>query len=123
MKWYLQAFRKYAVFEGRAARREFWMFFLVNLIVQFIVAFMDSTTNSVIGNDVGILGILYTLAVFLPYLSLTVRRLHDTGRSGLWVLIVLVPLIGLVVLLVLLALDGQPGENAHGPNPKTTVVA
>lgn len=88
MEWYLKVLKNYAVFEGRARRKEYWMFVLVNLIVEIIL--------SVIGSLLHIrqfLTGLYSLAVFLPSLAVSVRRLHDSGRSGLWVLIGLIPFI------------------------------
>jgi uncharacterized membrane protein YhaH (DUF805 family) len=68
--------------------------------------------------QVSILGGIYGLAVLIPGLAVAVRRLHDTGRSGWWLLIGLVPLIGAIVLIVFMATDGEPGDNAYGPNPK-----
>lgn len=113
MEWYLKVLKNYAVFEGRARRKEYWMFVLVNLIVEIIL--------SVIGSLLHIrqfLTGLYSLAVFLPSLAVSVRRLHDSGRSGLWVLIGLIPFIGAIVLLVFFCLDSQEGNNRFGPNPK-----
>lgn len=116
MYWYLEVLKKYAVFSGRARRREYWMFFLVNFIVGLVLAVIGRVL------DLEILQYLYSLAVLLPGLGVAVRRLHDTGRSGWWLLISLVPLIGAIVLLVFLVSDSQPDTNQYGPNPKTAVA-
>lgn len=116
MHWYLEVLKKYAVFTGRARRREYWMFFLVNFIVGLVLAVIGRVL------DLEILQYLYSLAVLLPGLGVSVRRLHDTGRSGWWLLISLVPLIGAIVLLVFLVSDSQPDTNQYGPNPKTAVA-
>lgn len=113
MNWYLAVLKNYAGFAGRARRTEYWMFFLINFI---IVAVLD-----IIGLALKLgtyLGIIYSLAVLLPALAVAVRRLHDTGRSGWWVLISFVPLVGTIILIVFLATEGQPGDNQYGPNPK-----
>ncbi|WP_053646308.1 MULTISPECIES: DUF805 domain-containing protein [unclassified Streptomyces] len=112
MNWYLDVLKKYAVFSGRARRKEFWMFTLFNFIAAVILAILDNVLG------IQILSLIYTLAVFLPALGVSVRRLHDTGRSGWWILIALVPLIGGIVLLVFNCLEGEQQQNAYGPNPK-----
>ena len=115
MHWYTDVLSKYAVFDGRAGRQEFWMFVLFSVIVSIIV--------TIIGNVIHLpfLGGLYGLAVLLPSLGVEIRRLHDIDKSGWWVLIGLVPLIGGIWLLVLLCLAGKPGPNRFGSNP--SVVA
>ena len=106
------AFSKYVTFSGRARRSEFWWFALFAGIVYIVAGIIDAA----IGNQV--LGYLVGLALLLPSLAVTVRRLHDTGRSGWWILIGLVPLIGAIVLLVFEVQDSQPGTNSYGPSPK-----
>lgn len=113
MNWYLDAFKNYATFSGRARRKAYWMFVLFWFIAAIIVGILDN----VLGTN-GILGGLYVLGTLLPYLALSIRRLHDIGKSGWWFFIQLVPLIGGIWLLVLYVTDSQPGENAYGPNPK-----
>ena len=115
MNWYLDVLKKYAVFDGRARRKEFWMFVLLNAIIEVALTIVEK----VIGGP-GILSSLYGLAVLLPFIAVGARRLHDTGRSGWWQLIGFVPLVGLIVLLVFFAQDSQPGTNQYGPNPKGT---
>ena len=118
MNWYLEVLKKYAVFSGRARRKEYWMFTLFNLIIAFVLGFIDGITGMANEGGLGVLSIIYSLAVLIPGLAVAVRRLHDTSRSGWWLLISFVPLIGAIVLLVFLVQDSQQGENKHGPNPK-----
>ncbi|HWZ71345.1 MAG TPA: DUF805 domain-containing protein [Casimicrobiaceae bacterium] len=119
MNWYLQALKKYADFSGRARRREYWFFVLFNLIVSVVLAVCDVVLGTYsAAASIGILSGIYTLAVLIPGIAVTVRRLHDAGRSGWWILIVLVPIVGWIVLLVFMLLDTQPGQNAYGPSPK-----
>lgn len=119
MNWYLEVLRKYAVFDGRARRKEYWYFFLINTVISIFLAFIDSFTGTV-SEDVGIglLDGLYALAVLIPGTAVTVRRLHDTDRSGWWILIGLIPVIGGIALLVFMVLDSTPGDNQYGPNPR-----
>ncbi|MFN0128727.1 MAG: DUF805 domain-containing protein [Verrucomicrobiales bacterium] len=119
MKWYLDVLKKYAVFSGRARRREYWYFVLFNVIISVLSVFLDKalgTFNSDLG--IGIIGGVYSLGVLLPGIGVAVRRLHDTNRSGWWLLIGLIPLVGAVVLIVFALMDSQPGSNRFGPNPK-----
>ncbi len=118
MNWYLTVLKRYTVFSGRAARTEFWMFTLFNVIVSVVLTAVD------MGLGLGaLLSSLYSLAVLLPSLGVAIRRLHDTGRSGWWLFIVLIPLIGVIVLLVFYIQDSQAGDNQHGPNPKGALPA
>ena len=107
---------KYATFSGRARRSEYWWFTLFTVIVYTITSIIDA----VIGTS--IVTALVSLALLLPGLGVTVRRLHDTGRTGWWVLIALVPLAGAIVLLVFEVQDSEPGTNAYGPSPKADDV-
>lgn len=119
MNWYLDVLKKYATFSGRARRKEYWMFSLFNVIFAFVCAFLDGLLGFIsYETGLGILGSLYLLATFLPSLAVLVRRLHDTDRSGWWVLIGIIPLIGAIVVLVFACLDSKVGENRFGPNPK-----
>jgi uncharacterized membrane protein YhaH (DUF805 family) len=113
MNWYLAVIKKYADFSGRARRTEYWMFFLVNLVVVVVLSILEA----LVGGP-GILSALYGLALLLPSIGVTVRRLHDTSRTGWWILVGLIPFIGFIVLLVFMVLDSQPGSNQWGPNPK-----
>jgi uncharacterized membrane protein YhaH (DUF805 family) len=113
MQWYLKVLKNYVGFQGRARRKEYWMFMLFNIIVTIVLAIIES----VAGLD-SVLSGIYSLAVLLPSLAVTARRLHDIGRSGWWNLINLIPIIGVIVLLVFTCQDSQEGENQYGPNPK-----
>lgn len=113
MNYYLSVLKKYAVFSGRARRAEYWYFILFNMIISIVLGIIDG----VIGSG-GILGGIYPLAVLIPSIAVSVRRLHDTNHSGWWLLISLLPFIGAIILLVFLVRDSQPGQNQYGPNPK-----
>lgn len=119
MNWYLEVLKKYAVFSGRARRKEYWYFVLFNIIISIILAVIDGATgtfNPAAG--MGFLGLAYTLFVLVPGLAVSVRRLHDTDRSGWWLLISILPLIGGIVLLVFMVQDSTANENRFGANPK-----
>ncbi|MFI8236139.1 DUF805 domain-containing protein [Streptomyces sp. NPDC085866] len=112
MHWYVDVLKKYAVFSGRARRQEYWMFFLFNLIISIVLTVVDRAIGS------NVISLIYTLAVLLPGLGVTIRRLHDTGRSGWWIFISLIPLVGTIILIVFLATEGKAEQNQYGPNPK-----
>lgn len=119
MNWYLEVLKKYAVFNGRARRKEYWFFILFNIIISLLLVVIDGITGSFSPEaGMGLLGGLYTLAVLIPSIAVSVRRLHDTGRSGWWVLVALVPLIGAIVLLVFMVQGSKAGQNQYGANPK-----
>ena len=119
MNWYLEVLKKYAVFSGRARRKEFWMFVLVNFVITLVLGFIDNVAGLAgSSGSYGVLSGLYALAVLLPTLGVSIRRLHDTNRSGWWLLIALIPLIGLIVLIIFYVKEGDPGQNQYGPNPK-----
>jgi len=119
MNWYLEVLKKYAVFDGRARRKEYWFFALFNTIIALVLALVDmglGTFNAEFGW--GVLSGIYILAVFLPTIGVAIRRLHDTDRSGWWILISLIPFIGAIWIFVLLVLDGTAGQNQYGPDSK-----
>ncbi len=122
MSWYLAALQKFAVFGGRARRKEYWLFVLFNAIivtVLFTLAFLPpSGPGEGLGLAISFLLILYVLAIAVPSLAVAIRRLHDLGKSGWWMLISFIPIAGAIWLLILFASDSQPGDNAYGPNPK-----
>ena len=118
MNWYIDAWKNYANFQGRARRKAFWMFALFNIIAIVALTMVEGLIGLRGDAGYGILSGLYSLAVILPAIALAVRRLHDTGRSGWWLLIGLVPLVGPIVLIVFYVTDSQPGTNQYGPNPK-----
>lgn len=113
MNWYIRVISNYVGFSGRARRTEYWMFVLFNCIISIVLSIL-----SVILHMGKILPDLYALAVFLPYLAVSVRRLHDIGRSGWWLLLGLIPIVGGIILLVWSCLDSETGDNFYGPYPK-----
>lgn len=119
MKWYLMAFKKYLVFSGRSHRKEFWVFFIINLIVSSLVVILDAAIFGVTGeNELGYLTIIYLLVIILPSIAITIRRLHDTNHSGWWFLIAfLVPLLGPLWLWWLLCKDSDHALNRFGDDP------
>ena len=119
MSWYLKVLKKYATFSGRARRREYWLFFLVSILITFVLAIIDVGTGQ-FDEEVGygLLSTVYSVAVLLPGIAVSVRRLHDIGRTGWWLLVAFVPLLGALILLVFMLSDGQAGDNPYGPSPK-----
>jgi uncharacterized membrane protein YhaH (DUF805 family) len=123
MNWYLEVLKKYAVFTGRAHRKEYWYYFLINFLIITALLLVDNMLGTLDKEaGVGLVSGLYMLAVLLPGLAVAVRRLHDIGRSGWWVLLSLIPIIGPIILIFFLIQDSMPGDNAYGPNPKEAVA-
>lgn len=122
MEWYRMVLQKYAQFDGRSRRMEYWMYGLINAVIYCIlygVAFASAFAGAkAVSFLLFGLCIVYALATIVPGLAVTVRRLHDTNKSGWLILIALVPFVGGIVLLVLMAIEGDPGPNQYGPNPK-----
>ena len=114
MNWYLEALKKYATFSGRSRRKEYWMFFLINISISIVLAF----SPFVLGALGGLLYMGYALAMIVPGIALAVRRLQDQGKEWTWIFIGLVPLIGGIWLLVLMCTEGTKGENKYGLDPK-----
>ncbi len=118
-------------FSGRARRTEYRMFTLISAVISIVLGLIDAllfgsgSFTSMTGSgsvgfsaSLGVLGTIYALAVLLPSLGVGVRRLHDTGRSGWWLLIALIPFVGVIVLIVFFATAGNHGPNTHGADPK-----
>jgi uncharacterized membrane protein YhaH (DUF805 family) len=119
MMWFLLGWKRAADFSGRSRRKEYWMFQLFNILIASAVG----VVAHLIGGEDGLRAFsecvaAYGLVCFVPQLSLTVRRLHDIGKSGWWYLITLIPLIGGIILFVFTVLDSDPDRNEYGPNPK-----
>jgi uncharacterized membrane protein YhaH (DUF805 family) len=108
---------KYADFSGRARRSEYWWFFLFTVIVSIVAGIIDGVVGSDVANGYGVVTIIVALALLLPSLAVSARRLHDTGKSGWWILLGIIPLVGFIVLLVFYVQDSH-GDNKYGPNPK-----
>jgi uncharacterized membrane protein YhaH (DUF805 family) len=142
MEWAILPLRRYAEFKGRSRRKEYWSFVLLTVAVFAALYFLEGLLHLSVRGQ-GPLTFLFQLAILLPMLAVGVRRLHDTGRSGWWLLIGYGPLlvstllpfvepandslamillivagVGFIVLLILMALEGAKGSNAYGPDPK-----
>ena len=140
MNWYLKVLKNYTDFKGRSKRTEFWMFVLFNAIFLIVAAIIDNllgtTIDTIFGYPVKLNGglfdvqispsgyfyLLYSLAVLIPCIAVTVRRLHDVGKSGWILLIALIPIIGAIYLFILLVTDSNLAPNQYGENPKRLVV-
>ena len=137
MSWYLKVLRQYVDFQGRARRREFWMFVLVTAIVAVVLGIVDVLlgTDAAIGvrdgarigifnglfvfpSSTGLISGIYVLATFLPSLAVLVRRLHDRDHTGWWVLVLLVPVIGFIVMLFFTISESRPEPNRYGADPR-----
>jgi len=114
MQEYINVIKKYAVFTGRASRREYWMFYLFSLIVAFVLGFVEGLSGLFENSDQSVLGGIYNLAVFLPSIGVAIRRAHDTNKSGWWIL---VPIYGFFLMF----LPGDKGDNSHGSDPYADV--
>ncbi len=114
MNYYLTVLKKYAVFKGRATRAEYWYFSLFNIIIAVLI----SIISSIIKNNLNLLLILYILLTLIPSIAVSIRRLHDIGKSGWMILISWIPLVGTIWIFVLMMTDSNAGENKYGPNPK-----
>lgn len=111
MNYYIDALKDYAKFDGRATRTQYWMFYLFNFVFSFVLGFVDGMLGLAGDSGYGPLGGLYSLAVLIPAIAVGVRRMHDGGRSGWWLI---VPIANLVFLIM----DGTHGPNQYGPDPK-----
>ena len=116
MKYYLHVWNNYVNFEGRARREEYWMFTLFHVIFIFLLVFIPSVF---IDSSLAMIPLLlYMLATFLPSLAVSIRRLHDTGKSGWFYLISFIPYLGGLILLIFMVENGNKGNNKYGPDPK-----
>jgi uncharacterized membrane protein YhaH (DUF805 family) len=123
MNWYLKVLKQYADFNGRARRKEYWMFTLFNLIFMIVTIMLDRSLGMTIAPaPYGYLSIIYILAMIIPGIALAVRRLHDVGKSGWFYFIVLIPIIGSIWMLVLFCTEGNRGDNEYGADPKGSIV-
>jgi len=113
MEYFTDAYKKYADFSGRATRTQYWMFILFYMIIYIVLASVDAFLLG----GMPVLSGIFGLVSIIPSLSIAVRRLHDTGRSGWWLLLSLIPLIGAIVILIFLVMDSE-GDNQYGANPK-----
>lgn len=107
-----QGFRNYFNFSGRASRSEFWYWVLFSFVLSILISIADSIL--VTG---GVLSGLLALAMFIPHISITVRRLHDIDKCGWWILFYLIPVVGWIFILIWECTKGTDGPNRFGPNP------
>ena len=107
--WKLVVLERYAKFDGRANRAEYWWYFLAQLIIGVVLQLLGNVSSIF-----SIVYLLYMLAVFIPGLAVAIRRLHDTGKSGWFVLLALIPCVGVIILIVFLATEGTKGPNKFG---------
>jgi len=113
MRWYAMVLKQYAVFGGRARRKEYWMFVLFNTLIVVALGLVEGILRIAPENNSSVLAIIYQLAIAIPSLAVGVRRMHDTNHSGWWLFF---PIVGLVFAVR----EGQKGENRFGPDPKST---
>ena len=123
MKWYIQAIKNYFNFSGRARRKEYWMFFLFNMIFGIAAMFINrmiGSNLSIAGQSIGygIVSLLYNLFILIPSLSISFRRLHDIGKSAGWLFIGFVPFAGAIWLFIYSCMSGTVGTNKYGDDPK-----
>lgn len=119
MDWYIKVLKQYFDFSGRARRKEYWMFALINIIISIVLTLVDMGLGSYNATfSTGVLSLIYSLAVFIPSIAVSVRRLHDTNHSGWWILLAFIPIIGALILLVIFCFNSKE-DNEYGPNPKT----
>jgi uncharacterized membrane protein YhaH (DUF805 family) len=121
MGWYMQALKKYAVFSGRSRRKEYWFFLLFAIVISIVLGVIDVMIGTHM-EGVGLLSGLYALAILIPSIALTVRRLHDINKSGWWILIGFVPIVGAIILLIFALTGGTPGDNKYGADPKAAAT-
>ncbi len=123
MNWFLMALKKYAVFSGRARRAEYWYFALFSFIISVLLWVIGGILAKISGAPwMALLGFIYWLAIIIPSIAVSIRRLHDTDHSGWWILIGFVPIVSLI-LLYFMVIDGNQAENKYGPNPKGAATA
>lgn len=121
MEWFIKVLRQYADFDGRARRKEFWIFILFYIVFSACAALIDDMMDTAYSDEPlsgGMLSTAYVLALLIPGLAVSVRRLHDVGKSGWMILVVFIPFVGWLWLLALYCQNSQRGMNPYGPNPK-----
>ena len=116
--WAKRPLQKYAEFTGRASRPEYWWFVLAQIVVMLVAMFLDSMLGTDIGDSgYGFIYLGVALALLVPAIAVGVRRLHDTDRSGWWLLLAFIPIVGAIILIVFMASEGNKGDNQYGPPP------
>ncbi|ANU22582.1 DUF805 domain-containing protein [Planococcus donghaensis] len=118
MKEFLDVFKKTLDFKSRSRRKEYWMFILWTTIISVVLSIIEIVAGLEIAPDIGLLSTIFTLVILIPSISVTVRRLHDIGRTGWWLLLSFIPILGWIALFVFTLLDSESGSNKYGSNPK-----
>jgi uncharacterized membrane protein YhaH (DUF805 family) len=121
INWFKKVvFENYANFNGRAGRPEYWYYVLATIIISILLGIVDSLFKLQFGGElkIGILGIIFSLAILIPGLAVAARRLHDIGKSGWYYLVILIPIAGVIWQIILLCTEGEPAENQYGESPK-----
>lgn len=118
MNWYIKVLKDFSNFEGRSQRKEYWIFWLSNFIIGFVLRVIELSADSDPSSEFGLLTGIFFLIIIVPSIAVAIRRLHDTGRSGWWLLLSFIPLIGLIPF-VFFMLDSQSGTNEYGQDPKS----
>ncbi len=111
MEWYIKVLKNYAVFDGRAHRKEYWMFVLFNILISIGIGFISGILSGIMNTDQSILGSIYSLAMIVPSLAVGFRRMHDIERSGWWIFC---PIVNLIFAVT----EGTAGANKFGPDPR-----
>lgn len=115
MNWYLKVIHQYFDFTGRARRKEYWMFTLINILISWLLPLIDFILGTFYFTTISY---IYSILIFIPALAVLLRRLHDVGKSGWYFFLILIPFIGWLWLLILLCMDSVPRPNIWGDNPK-----
>jgi len=133
MNWYIKALKQYTRFHGRARRKEFWYFNLINFLIYFLLSlppiivaqlYLQHPSDFVFAMFFASLPFyIYNAGVLLPSVAVTIRRLHDTGKSGWWCVVLLIPILGGLILLCFMLQESEPGQNRFGRNPKESSIS
>lgn len=118
MNWYMQALKGYSDFEGRSQRKEYWIFWLSNTVIGIVLGLIELSVGSDPASRFGPLTGIFTIFIIVPGIAVAIRRLHDIGKSGWWLLLTFIPLIGLIPF-VFMMFDSQTGVNEYGEDPKS----
>lgn len=122
MEWMVMPYKRYADFSGRSQRTEYWMFMLLYLIVIVALLALSAALDGLGGGTMSSIFIaplvIFIIASIVPMIAVTVRRLHDQDKSGWFYLINFIPYVGGFIMLVFMCIDGTPGSNQYGPDPK-----
>ena len=120
---YIKVLKQYGDFKTRSTIKEFWLFNLFSVLLSLLLTIIDSSVDFKFVGNIGVLTALYSIFIFIPSLSVSVRRLHDVGKSGWTILYVLIPVIGVIWLLALFSRDTMPEKNKWGGNPNLRVFS